>query len=282
MLCSLLCILSLFLLLVSSGLSQPLTLPPLPYAYDALEPVISEATMRSHHLSHHQSYTDKTNAVLTALRTEPTTKHLSKLGLDHLIRHIHNLSVPLTDPQRVQLRNHGGGYLNHVHFFESLTPPLSSSGTGTGSDGVGIVGNRSLEGMVDLLPVSGSQVAALIDRSFGSFEAFKEVLTTAALGVFGSGWVWLTFSPALHSLSIQSTELQDSPWMEEAWVESGGVVLLGLDVWEHAYYLDWQSKRAEYVRSWWKVVDWARVEQRLIDGHKGSTGAGSRTHHELR
>ena len=107
-------VLVLSLLFVSPAFSQPLSLPPLPYAYDALEPVISEATMRAHHLSHHQTYTDKTNALLTQLRSNPQTKHLTKLGLDHLIRHIHNLTLPLTDAQRTQLRNNGGGYLNHA------------------------------------------------------------------------------------------------------------------------------------------------------------------------
>ena len=265
----------LWLLLATAISSQPLTLPPLPYAYDALEPVISEATMRSHHLSHHQSYTDKTNAVLTELRSQPATKHLSKLGLDHLIRHIHNLTLPLSHQQRTQLRNHGGGYLNHVHYFESMTPPLSELDT---SGGVA-AGNQSIESVPDLQPSEGSEVAGLIQRTFGSFDEFRTAFTTAALAVFGSGWVWLTYSPQLHSLSVQSTQQQDSPWMEEAWVEAGGVVLLGLDLWEHSYYLDWQSRRAEYVRSWWKVVNWQRVEQRLAE-HKARRG--TRTHQELR
>ena len=275
MLVSLAQILLLFIL-ATVTLCQPLTLPPLPYEYDALEPVISEATMRSHHLSHHQSYTDRTSAVLVSLRSEPATKHLSKLGLDHLIRHIHNLSLPLTGPQRTQLRNHGGGYLNHVHFFDSLTPPLQQ----LTSDGQVAAGNRSLEAVPDLLPSEGSEVAGLITRTFGSFDDFRAAFTTAALAVFGSGWVWLTYAPTLQSLSIQSTQQQDSPWMEEEWVAEGGVVLLGLDVWEHAYYLDWQSRRAEYVRGWWKVVNWERVEQRLQE-HKTTKGT-RKPHQELR
>ena len=261
----------LLFVLVSIAFSQPLSLPPLPYAYDALEPVISEATMRSHHLSHHQSYTDKTNAVLTDLRSHPATKHLSKLGLDHLIHHIHNLTLPLTHHQRTQLRNHGGGFMNHQHYFDSLTPPLVEL--------VGSGGNGSVELVPDLLPSEGSEVASLIRQSFGSFEAFVEAFTTAALAVFGSGWVWLTHSP-LHSLSIQSTTQQDNPWMDSEWVEAGGAVLLGLDLWEHAYYLDWQSKRAEYVRCWWKVVNWERVEQRLAE-HTATKGT-RRPHQELR
>ena len=257
-------VLALSLLLVSPVFCQPLTLPPLPYAYDALEPVISTATMRSHHLAHHQSYTDKTNTILTQLRSNPATKHLSKLGLDYLITHIHNTSLPLSDSQRTQLRHQGGGYLNHIHYFDSLTAPqLDDSG-----------------GVVDVMPAEGSEVGVLIVSSFGSFEAFQQSFTSAALSVFGSGWSWLTYSPALQSLSIQSTQQQDSPWMEEAWVEAGGVVLLGVDVWEHAYYLDHQSKRAEYVRSWWQVVDWSRVEKRLLESEAALKAHGS--HHELR
>ena len=260
---------ALFLLLLARvSLSQPLTLPPLPYAYDALEPVISESTLRSHHLAHHQTYTDKANAVLTELRAEPNTKHLSKRGLDYLVRHIHNLSLPLSAPQRTALRNHGGGYLNHVHYFDSLTPPLSGGG-----------GNLSIDALPALLPSAGSRVAALIDQSFGSFDAFQQAFTLAALAVFGSGWSWLTSAPALHSLSVQSTQQQDSPWMEERFVEDGGGVLLGIDCWEHSYYLDRQSNRAEYVRGWWKLINWERVEQRL-DEHR-TTNSG-KTHRELR
>ena len=258
---------TLFLLFARVILSQPLTLPPLPYAYDALEPVISESTLRSHHLAHHQTYTDKTNAVLTELRADPSTKHLSKLGLDYLVRHIHNLSLPLSAPQRTALRNHGGGFLNHVHHFESLTPPLPGGG------------NLSLDAVPDLLPGAGSRVAALIEQSFGSFDAFQQAFTLAALAVFGSGWTWLTYAPALQSLSIQSTQQQDSPWMEEQLMDAGGVVLLGLDLWEHSYYLQFQSKRAEYVRGWWKIINWERVEQRL---HEHKAAKGGKTHQELR
>jgi len=202
-------------LIMSATDSQPLTLPPLPYAYNALEPVISEATMRAHHLSHHQTYTEKTNAVLTELRADPATKHLSKLGLDHIIAHIHNRTLPLNDQQRTALRNHGGGYVNHIHFFESLAPVSG--------------GHQAIEAVPDLLPSEGSEVARLVEQSFGSFEQFKAAFTTAALAVFGSGWVWLTYSPQLSSLSVQVTQQQDSPWMEEAWVEAGGEVLLSLD-----------------------------------------------------
>ena len=249
----------------STVFSQPLGLPPLPYAYDALEPIISEATMRSHHLSHHQSYTDKTNTILVQLRHSATTKNLTKLGIDRLIHHVHNLTLPLSDAQRTQLRHQGGGYVNHIHYFESLVAPVQA-----GSGG----------GMVDQLPAEGSEVGGLLVSSFGSFDGFREAFTTAALGLFGSGWIWLTYSPTLQSLSIQSTQQQDSPWMEEAWVQAGGAVLLGLDVWEHAYYLDHQSKRADYVRSWWKVVNWARVEERLLQ-RKYPRGA-RKMHEELR
>ena len=222
----------LFLLLAglaALGHAQSLTLPPLPYAYDALEPIIDEATMRVHHLGHHAAYTDKTNAVLAALRSNASTHHLAKLGIDALLRQLHR--VP--SPQRTTLQNHGGGFVNHDLFWRSMAPPHAAGGGGAG-------------GRFD----EGSQLAAAITGSFGSLDFFKTAFSTAASGVFGSGWVWLEVSSPHGALAITTTPNQDSPMME------GRVAILCLDVWEHAYYLKHQNKRADYIRDWWGVVNW--------------------------
>ena len=255
--------------------SQPLTLPALPYAYDALEPVISSATMRSHHLSHHSSYTDAVNAVLVQLRSQPHTKALTKLGLDHILTHIHNLSLPLTDTQRRQLRNQGGGYVNHVLYFAHLTPPLPPPQHTEGQQR----GDASL--IPDRQPQAGSEVGGRLVSTWGSFDGFREAFTAAAMAVFGSGWAWLIEDGQSGELRIEMTAAQDNPLMEDR----GHVILLALDLWEHAYYLDHQSRRRAYVDGFWKVVDWGVVEQRMMQA-KGKAGAhreaSNTAHEELR
>ena len=258
-------------------LSQPLTLPALPYAYDALEPVISSATMRSHHLAHHQAYTDNVNAVLVELRSQPLTKPLTKLGLDHLLTHIHNASLPLSDAQRRQLRNHGGGYINHELYFDNLTPPLALSGDDDG----GRQRLTNVSHIPDQLPHPTSQVLALLTSTFGSFESFRDAFTAAAMSVFGSGWGWLILDGQSHALRIEITTAQDSPLMEDR----GHTILLALDMWEHSFYLDHQSRRRAYVDGFWKVVNWEVVEHRLVQAkwktetHRDATPT---THEELR
>ena len=254
--------------------AQPLTLPALPYDYDALEPVISAQTMRNHHLNHHAAYTEKVNAVLVELRSAPASKALAKEGLDFILAHIHNLSLPLTDAQRTQLRNNGGGYINHELYFANLAPPAVVL-----DDGGERVANASL--LPDALPSAGSQVLAALTATFASFEAFQQQLSAAAASVFGSGWAWLIVDGTSGALRIETTANQDSPLMEGR----GHTGLLALDLWEHAYLLDHLSQRRDYVAAFFKIIAWDEVERRLMRARAGKRGgetAPPRTHTELR
>ncbi len=208
--------------------SQNLPLPPLPYEYDALEPHIDTATMRVHHLKHHQTYTDKLNAALSKLRSDPEKKHLAKMGIDALLQHLDDVPEAL----RGAIRNAGGGYVNHDLFFNCMAP----NGGGEPQD----------EGLL-----------AALKGAFGSLDAFKQSFTLAALEVFGSGWAWLAYDVAADALLITSTANQDTPAMQ-----AGMLPILGLDVWEHAYYLKHQANRKAYIEAFWNVVNWPEVEQR--------------------
>ncbi len=189
------------------------TLPTLSYAYDALEPYIDARTMEIHHTKHHQAYIDKLNAALAG-RPELADKPLEALLAD--------LDALPTDI-RTAVRNHGGGHANHTLFWTVIGP-----GQGGRPEG---------------------DLAAAIERAFGSFDAFKTQFADAAAGRFGSGWAWLVKDKA-GKLSIESTANQDSPLME------GKKPLLGLDVWEHAYYLKYQNRRPEYIGAFWNIVNW--------------------------
>jgi Fe-Mn family superoxide dismutase len=193
------------------------TLPPLPYAYDALEPHIDEATMRIHHTKHHQTYVDKLNAALE--------KHPALFGksVAELVRHLETVPEDI----RGAVRNHGGGHWNHTFFWESMTP-----------------GGSELNG----------KLKAAIIATWGGFEEFKQAFTTSALNLFGSGWTWLVDCDG--KLEIINTPNQDNP------LTSGKTVILGIDLWEHAMYLRYQNRRAEYLGAWWNVVDWRAVERR--------------------
>jgi Fe-Mn family superoxide dismutase len=224
------------LLLIARASAQNLPLPPLPYDYNALEPHIDEATMRVHHLKHHQTYTDKLNAALGKLRADATNKHLAKMGVDTLLKHLDDVPEEL----RGAVRNAGGGFVNHAFFFRTLSP----SGGGE--------------------PAESSPLHVAIKRAFGTFDAFKRMFALAALEVFGSGWAWLVYDTASSSLKVSSTANQDTPAMK-----TGSVPLLGIDVWEHAYYLKHQSNRKAYVDEFWAVVSWPEVEDNLsaaVDG----------------
>ncbi|MCK9251596.1 MAG: superoxide dismutase [Eubacteriales bacterium] len=192
------------------------TLPTLNYAYDALEPYIDARTMEIHHTKHHQAYIDKLNAALAG-RPELADKPLEALlaDLDALPADI-----------RTAVRNHGGGHANHTLFWTVIGP-----GQGGRPQG---------------------DLAAAIDRAFGSFDAFKAQFADAAAGRFGSGWAWLVKDKD-GKLSIDSTANQDSPLM------AGKTPLLGLDVWEHAYYLKYQNRRPEYIGAFWNIVNWQQV-----------------------
>ncbi len=196
------------------------TLPELPYGYDELEPYIDARTMELHHTKHHQAYIDKLNGAVEGTEW-------SRLPIEDLLQKLGDL------PENIQtvVRNNGGGHYNHAFFWQCMQPSAEA--------------NEPTGGLKDK-----------IESSFGSVEDFKEQFQAAAIGRFGSGWVWLTEEDD-GDLKISSTANQDSPMMD------GVKPLLGLDVWEHAYYLKYQNRRPEYVEKWWHVVNWDFVASNL-------------------
>ena len=197
------------------------TLPELPYTPNALEPHIDARTMEIHHGKHHQTYIDKLNGALAS------HDNLLSLPVEDLIKDISSLPADIQGA----VRNHGGGHANHSFFWKSLSP----SGGGT---------------------PSGSLLGAIND-SFGDFDSLKSQFAQAALNRFGSGWAWL-IKDSGSNLAVTSTPNQDSPLMEGV-AESTGTPILGLDVWEHAYYLNYQNRRPDYVNAYWEIVDWNRA-----------------------
>ncbi len=193
------------------------TLPPLPYAYDALEPHIDALTMQIHHTKHHQAYIDKLNAALEGTEwadaeVEDIVKNLSKIPED----------------KRTAVRNNGGGHANHTFFWSIMSPDGGGEPTG--------------------------DLAKEIEKTFGSFADFQKQLADAGVARFGSGWAWVVVDGG--KLSIMSTANQDSP------LTDGKTPILGVDVWEHAYYLKYQNKRPDYLKAWWNVVNWPEVAKR--------------------
>lgn len=203
-------------------------LAPLPYNYDALEPVIDTATMQLHHDKHHQTYVDKLNAALEK-QTDLADKPVEELIVD-----IKSL------PAEVQtaVRNHGGGHANHNFFWLSMQPPVAADSENKPS----------------------GDLSKALDEFFGLTADFETAFTDAAVGVFGSGWAWLIVNEG-GELEITTTPNQDSPLMKGV-VEKTGIPLLNVDVWEHAYYLKYQNKRADYLKNWWQVVNWPVVAER--------------------
>jgi Fe-Mn family superoxide dismutase len=195
------------------------TLPPLPYAYDALEPYIDARTMEIHHDKHHAAYVANLNKALAGY------PDLEKMPVEDLLRNLN--AVP--EKVRTAVRNNGGGHFNHSLFWQILK---KDGGEPKGA------------------------LARAIDSAFGSFAAFHDQLSKAAVGQFGSGWAWLVID-ANKQLNIEGSANQDSP------ISQGRLPLLGVDVWEHAYYLKYQNRRAEYVHNWWNTVNWPRVAQRF-------------------
>lgn len=195
-------------------------LPALPYSYDALEPHIDALTMEIHHSRHHQAYVNNLNA---ALEKHPEWFSHS---IESLIIHLNEVPEDI----RGAVRNNGGGHYNHSLFWEYMTP-------GGAKEPVG-------------------ELKVLIEKTFGSFEAFKEKFAQAGVTRFGSGWAWLVLNGD-GSIEITSTANQDSP------LTDGKKPLLGLDVWEHAYYLKFQNKRPDYITTWWQVVNWTLVEEKF-------------------
>jgi Fe-Mn family superoxide dismutase len=205
-------------------------LPPLPYAYDALEPTIDDATMHLHHDKHHQAYVNNLNA---AVEGTP----FADMSIDELVRNLNQ--VP--EAKRTAVRTNGGGHYNHSIFCEILTP-------GGGGAPTGAIGQA-------------------INDAFGSFDAMKEAFNKAGAGRFGSGWAWVIVGSD-GKLAITSTPNQDNPLMSGI-VETPGFPVLGNDVWEHAYYLKYQNRRPEYLAAWWDVINWDKVNERYNAGRSG-------------
>ena len=199
------------------------TLPELGYAYDALEPHFDAQTMEIHHSKHHQAYVNNANAVLANL------PEWEKLSAEELIARL----AELPENVRTPLRNNAGGHANHSLFWQILK-------TGT-----------TLQG----------KLKAAIERDFGSVEAFQAEFEKAAATRFGSGWAWLVYEDG--KLKVVSTANQDSPLMGQAVSGASGYPIIGLDVWEHAYYLKFQNRRPDYIKAFWQVVNWDEAARRF-------------------
>lgn len=197
----------------------------LPYAYNALEPIFDEQTMQLHHSKHHATYVNNLNAALEK------KADLFELSLEDLLKSLASVPAEI----QTAVRNNGGGHWNHTFFWESLAPVEKSK--------------ASSEAAADIL--------AAIQNTFGGLDAFKEKFKAAALGRFGSGWAWLV-ADAAGALHVSSSPNQDPPLLE------GHTALLGLDVWEHAYYLKYNNRRADYVDAFWNIVDWEVVNNRFL------------------
>lgn len=211
---------------------MPFSLPSLPYSFDALQPHIDARTMEIHHGKHHNAYvTNANNALAGTPWADKSVEEVCK-GL-----------AEIPQEKRAAVRNNAGGHFNHSLFWQIMAPPAAGGGAKPAGD-----------------------LAKAIDASFGSFDGaggFKEKFAAAGTGRFGSGWAWLCKKPG-GKLEICSTPNQDNPLMHNAIndpQDCGGVPILGLDVWEHAYYLNYQNRRPDYVAAWWNVVNWAKVAE---------------------
>lgn len=208
------------------------TLPALPYAYDALEPHIDARTMEIHHTKHHQAYITNVNAAIAGTELESKS-------VDELISQLY--AVPAN--VKTAVRNHGGGHANHSLFWTVMGPNAGGQPTG--------------------------DLAAAISADLGGFEPFRTAFNDAAAKRFGSGWAWLVVG-ANGKLAVGSTANQDSPLMGEGVAGLAGTPILGLDVWEHAYYLKYQNRRPDYVAAFWNVINWSVVAERFAAAKRKS------------
>jgi len=204
---------------------MPMSLPALPYALNALEPHIDSKTMEIHHGKHHNAYVTNGNKAL-----EGTA--MADMDPVAIIKGLAN--VP--DDKRGPVRNNVGGHVNHAMFWELMAP----AGQGGGGEPTGAL-------------------AAAINAAFGSLAGLKEKFEAAATGRFGSGWAWLCVNEG--NLEVCSTANQDNPLMGKAIAGCGGTPILGCDVWEHAYYLNYQNRRPDYLKAWWNVVNWSKAAE---------------------
>jgi Fe-Mn family superoxide dismutase len=199
------------------------TLPPLPYAFNALEPHIDAQTMQIHHDKHHQAYVDNLNKAIAG------GEHENK-SLEELVASAGKISPAV--------RNNGGGHWNHSFFWEILGPNAGGQPSG--------------------------KLADAINQTFGSLDALKEKVNTAGATRFGSGWAWLIVKDG--KLEVTSTPNQDNPLMDVAEVK--GTPVLGIDVWEHAYYLKYQNKRPDYLKEIWNAINWNKVAEHFEKASK--------------
>lgn len=229
------------------------TLPPLPYAYNALEPWIDEKTMQIHHDKHHQAYVDNLNKALDEEKKRTDGNAIKNSGAE-----VPQAPIPDGEeaPAEISIwadledrfktistapapvRNNGGGHWNHSFFWEIMMPFDEKNTANTPS----------------------GKLLDDLNKTFGSVEKFKELFNQAAKDRFGSGWAWLIKKEG--QLMITSTANQDNPLMDVA--EAQGRPILGLDVWEHAYYLKYQNVRGDYIKNWWNVVNWERVNKHYL------------------
>ncbi|HWD19035.1 MAG TPA: superoxide dismutase [Verrucomicrobiae bacterium] len=205
-------------------------LPPLPYAKEALEPHLDAATMEIHHDKHHAAYVTNLNKAVAG------KADLEKKTAEELISNLDAVPADIRGP----VRNNGGGHVNHSYFWKWLAPHAGGAPTGPLADD--------------------------IKATFGSFDAFKEKIEAAGVGRFGSGWSWLVVNQG--KLEIGSTANQDNPIMGKAVAGIEGRPIFGIDVWEHAYYLKYQNRRAEYLKAIWNVVNWAEVAKHYTAAKK--------------
>lgn len=202
--------------------TYPFVVRPLPYEYDALIPVLDAETLTFHHDRHYKTYVDNLNK---ALADYP---ELQQSSLKELLCSLDHISEPL----RTAVRNNGGGVYNHELYFDSMKSPMGQDPSG--------------------------ELAAAIDRDFGSYRQWKDQMKEAAVSKFGSGWAWLV-TDREGKLSIQQTSNQDVPELKEY------TPLFLVDVWEHAYYLQYQNRRADYVEGWFGLINWRKAEQRYVE-----------------
>lgn len=205
-------------------------LPPLPYSKDALEPNIDAQTMEIHHDKHHAAYVTNVNKAIAG-KSDLETK-----SVEDLVRNLDAVPADIRGP----VRNNGGGHLNHSMFWKMIGPKAGGQPSG--------------------------KLADAIKSAFGSFDAFKEKFEAAGVSRFGSGWAWLV----VHNgkLEVVSTANQDNPIMGKAISGAEGTPILGCDVWEHAYYLKYQNRRADYLKAFWNVVNWNEVSKNFDSAAK--------------
>lgn len=218
---------------------------PLPYAEESLEPVMEKRTLEFHYGKHHAAYVANLNATLAKV---PEFEAPECVG--RLIHHLHH--VP--EAVRLAVRNNGGGHFNHTFFWKLLTPKGEGAPTG--------------------------ELAEVIQKTYGSFEAFKEKFEAAAMAHFGAGWTWLILKKD-GSLAICSTPNQDCPLMPESVVPGieHGRPILAVDLWEHSYYLQYQNRKVDYLKNFWKIVNWSQANKNYLKAleHRRKKEAGEKS-----